>query len=321
MREARDPMERLAAADPLADGERLTPEEEREAEALLARVLATPVTTDDRHRSRTRPLRWAAMAAGVACVAAAAFVVANLVDSDAPGPGVVERAVAAVAREDVVYHTVERTRGRSTVGGGEVISRFGESWHTTGGRIHQKTFASRAGRRGRLLSEFAGMRRQGRTGGRGLMWTSHGNTIIEMGFGFGRGRLPNPTPFGDVGAQLRALEQEGRLRPAGTTRIGGTRAYRLASEPVSLPGEPRGEERLVFLVDSKTYLPLARRHFIETGSGDTMQVFTRYLVYERLPLTGRTAALLALDPHPQAKCSRFAPDEGGLGFRNPCAKP
>ena len=30
------------AADPLRDGERLTPEEEREAEALLARLLSTP---------------------------------------------------------------------------------------------------------------------------------------------------------------------------------------------------------------------------------------------------------------------------------------
>jgi hypothetical protein len=38
----RDPMEMLAAADPLRDGEQLTPEEEREAEALLARLLATP---------------------------------------------------------------------------------------------------------------------------------------------------------------------------------------------------------------------------------------------------------------------------------------
>jgi hypothetical protein len=316
-----DPMERLAAADPLRDGERLTPGEEHEAEALLARLLATPVTTTESRRRRARPLRWAAVAAGAAGVTAAAFVAANLVDSDAPGPGVVERAVAAVTRADVVYHTLERTRGTSTFGRGEEISLFTETWHTTDGRIHQKTFASGAGRRGRLLSEFAGMRRQGRSGGRGLMWSARGNTIVEMGFGFRRGRLPYPTPFEDAGAQLRALEDEGRLRPAGTTRIDGRRAYRLTSGPVRVPGEPRAEERLVFLVDAESYLPLARRHFIEIRSGETMRTFTRYLVYERLPLTGRTRKLLALDPHPGARCSKFAPEEGELGFPNPCAGP
>lgn len=297
--------------------ERLTPDEEREAEALLARLLAEPASGAVRRPTR----RLALAAAGVACVAAVAFVAANLVDSDSPAPGVVERAVAAVTRAGVVYHTVERTRGTSTVGAGEELSLFAESWHTTDGRIHQKTFASRAGRRGRLLSEFAGIRRQGRAGGRGLMWTSTGNTIVEMGFGFRPTRLPSPNPFGDVGAQLRALEDEGRLRSAGTTRFGGRRAYRLVSGPVSLPGEAGGEQRLVFLVDSGSYLPLAKRHFIETASGDTLRAFTRYLVYERLPLTRRTAGLLALDPHPGAKCSGFAAGEVELGFPNPCARP
>jgi hypothetical protein len=318
---SRDTMDRLAAADPLSGGERLTPGEEREAEELLTRLLATPVTTPERPRRTARPRRWAALAAGAAGVAAAAFVAANLLESDSSGPGVVEQAVAAVTRADVVYHTVEHTRGTSTFGPGEEISRFVESWHTTDGRIHQKTFASPAGRRGRLLSEFAGMRRQGRSGGRGLMWSSPGDTIVEMGFNFRRGRLPFPDPFGDAGAQLRALEEESRLRPAGTTRIGGRRAYRLSSEPVGLPGESGSEQRLVFLVDSETYLPLARRHFIETGSGETMRAFTRYLVYERIPLTGRTAALLALDPHPGAKCSPSSAQEDELGYPNPCAGP
>jgi hypothetical protein len=327
MRGSRDPMERLAAADPLAGDERLTPEEEREAEALLARVLATPVTpntVDDGGDRRGRPRRWAALAAGVAAVAAAAFVAVNLVESDAPGPGVVERAVAAVTREDVVYHVVERTRGIGVADKGGDLTLFLESWHTTDGRMHQKTFASRAGRRGRLLSEFAGRLRRGRRGGPGLMWSSTQNRITEMGFGLGKTPVPHLSPFGDAGAQLRALEEEGRLHPAGTTRVGGRRAYRLASGPVKRPGAPRTEERLVFLVDSETYLPLARHNSIDAGAGRTMRISTRYLVYERLPLTDRTRGLLALDPHPDAKCSRFADrlrGEGELGYPNPCARP
>ena len=35
-------MERLAAADPVRDREPLTPEAQREADAMLARLLATP---------------------------------------------------------------------------------------------------------------------------------------------------------------------------------------------------------------------------------------------------------------------------------------
>jgi hypothetical protein len=42
MRPGQDLMERLVAADPVRDPERLTPEEQRDAEALLARLLATP---------------------------------------------------------------------------------------------------------------------------------------------------------------------------------------------------------------------------------------------------------------------------------------
>ena len=48
-------MERLAAADPVRDREPLTSETQREADAMLARLLATPVTEPRRSRSRVRP--------------------------------------------------------------------------------------------------------------------------------------------------------------------------------------------------------------------------------------------------------------------------
>jgi hypothetical protein len=79
----------------------------------------------------------------------------SLVDSDAPGGGIVERAVAAVTREDVIYHVVERSRAEVSYED-EATTIYNESWHTSEGHIHQRTFAARDGRKGRLLQDFAG---------------------------------------------------------------------------------------------------------------------------------------------------------------------
>src|ERR671914_1446408 len=88
MRQDRDPMEMLAAADPLRDGERLTPEEEREADALLTRLLATPAAGAERRGGgRRRVRRWTLATAAVIGAAAAALAATRLVDSDAPAGG------------------------------------------------------------------------------------------------------------------------------------------------------------------------------------------------------------------------------------------
>ena len=61
MRRHDELMERLAAADPVRDPEELTPEDQREADALLARLLATPVepaAEPRRPRSQLRRRRW-----------------------------------------------------------------------------------------------------------------------------------------------------------------------------------------------------------------------------------------------------------------------
>jgi hypothetical protein len=316
MRESRDTMERLAAADPLSGGERLTPEEEHEAEALLASLLATPVSPE---RRRARPRRLALAAAGVAAIAAGAFVAVNLADSDAPGPGVVERAVAAVAEEDVVFHYVERMEATVPPRMGEDMTVYSESWNTADGRFHHKRYESpQPG--AELVSDFAGRRLPGRDLARALAWDARRNTITEMGYSFDSGPVPNLDPLGDPGAQLRALEERGRLRLAGTTEVDGRRAYRLESGPVSRPDEPASEERIVFLVDAETYLPLVKQHSLDTSVGRATLV-SRYSVYERLPLNAQTSELLALDPHPSAKCSATTVGADELGFANPCAKP
>jgi hypothetical protein len=261
---------------------------------------------------------------------AAVLAATSLVDSDAPGGGIVERAVAAVTRDDVIYHVVERTRAEVSYEPDEVTNIYIESWYTSDGRIHQRTFAARGGRKGRLLEDFAGRRLQGRRGGPLLRWDAWSNTITEGGFGRGPDAgAPALDPFGDPGAQLRSLEEQGRLRVAGTTRVGHRSAYRLVSGPMPNP-EANGEERVEFLVDTDTYLPLAERYSSRHRSTNPEQPITRiavdrrFLVYERLPLNETNRALLDLDPHPGAKCSQFAGElrgDKGVGFPNPCPPP
>ena len=321
-------MDRLVAADPWPDAERLSPQEQREADALLERVLTT--SADDVAESRRaapprRVRRWAIATAGVFCLAVTAFAAVNLLDSDTPGPGVVERAVAATTRGGVVYHVLERASGRST--GIPDVGRqtfYFESWHTTGGRIHRKTFAANGPVRGRLLEEVAGRRLPGRRGGPLLRWDAHSNTISEAGFAVGSDGSgpPRLDPFGDPGTTLRTLERQGRLRVAGSERVIGRTAYRLVSGVV--PGEDGEKHSVEFLVDSETYLPLAQRHRVWSGSERGITFVSRYVVYERLPLSAGSREQLDLDPHPGATCSENAGKLKGrraaIGFPNPCAR-
>jgi hypothetical protein len=325
-------IERLAAADPAPGGERLTPDEQEEADALLARLLATPPAGAERRGGeRRRVRRWALAAAAVVGAAAAALAATGLLDSEVPGTGVVERAVAAMTRDDVIYHVVERSHTRASYEPHGDMTSYIESWRTSDGRIHQRTFAAKGGRRGRLLEDWAGRRLPGRRVWPRLRWDAWENTITEGGFGPGPDTgAPGLNFFGDHGAQLKRLQAQGRLRVAGTTRVGPRLAYRLVSGRVPDPELPEGEERVEFLVDTDTYLPLAQRFSARYRSSDPenrttrILVVSRYLVYERLPLNARNRALLHLDPHPGAKCSRFAGQlrgERGVGFPNPCPPP
>jgi hypothetical protein len=316
-----DLMERLTAADPLPHAERLSAEEQREADGLLTRLLATPVAEQPARGARMgRPLR-AALA--VACAAVAVLVATIVLDSDSPGPDIVELAVAAMSDETAVYHVVERNRliGMVRDPDAERLA-FHESWHTTGGRVHLKTFAADGSRRGRLLYELAGRRAPGRRGGPTLAWDARSNRIVRMGFAYNPRGIPLVDPYTDPGARLRDLEAEGRLRAAGTETVAGTDAYRLDSGWVKGITR-RTRARVVFLVDPETYLPLAARFKHGLIGGEELTVATRYLVYERLPLNTRTRGLLDLDPHPGATCVAGADEpqpRGPLGFPNPCAR-
>ena len=319
MRRHEELMERLAAADPVRDREPLTPDAQREADALLARLLETPVepaAAPRRQRSQVR--RRGLAVVGAACAALAGFAAIDLVDSNAPGAGVVDRAVAAVTRVGSVYHVVEHMTFRAE-GAPEVSQAFYfESWHTSDGRLHRKTFAVRDGKKGRLLEDFAGRRRRpDRENGPALQWDASSNTIGEGGFA--GGDLAYLGPFEDPGRRLRTLRDQGRLRVAGTTTVDGRRAYRLVSGRFAADTDTVSVE---VTVDAETYLPLSQRLTLETRTGQKMVTLTRYRAYERLALNDESRGRLALDPHPGAKCSQFAHQltQGrDLGFPNPCA--
>jgi hypothetical protein len=320
MRRHHELMERLAAADPVRDDEQLSAEERRAADALLARLLTTPV---EPRRPRARLRRRVLAVAGAACAVVAALAAIDLVDSDAPGPAVVDRAVAAVTRAGVVYHVLEFTTARTTPPLEGAAARAPhaavfESWYTSDGRLHRKTFAMRDGQKGRLVEDFAGRRHRGRASGTALLWSESSNMIGESGWGRIGSDLPSLDRFEGPVAQLRALQEQGRLSVDGTTSVDGRRAYRLVSDEVPVLGD---KVEIEFTVDAKSYLPLSQRVVSELEGGRTLDVLTRYRVYERLALDDETSRLLALDPHPGAKCSQFAHKltaERDLGFPNPC---
>jgi hypothetical protein len=320
-----DLMSRLAAADPLPDAEQLDPDAQREAEALLARVLATPAAPDGGQRRAWYPRlpRWTVATAAVACAAAVAFIALNLVDADAPGPGGIEqavaaRSVAALTRDHSVYHVLQRRRATGNVPSGAPRPFLLESWHSSDGRFHEKIFADRAGRRGRLLEEVAGTRPSGRRVGAVLRYYADQNKLYAEGLGSSSAadKLPLIDPVGDPGTTLRALEARGALQVAGVTRVGTRRGYRLISDPIHAEG---GEQRFEYVVDSVTYLPLSQRWSMTRGS-QRFGLVSDFLTYERLPLDAHRRTQLDLDPHPDATCTAEAgqPSKQDLGFANPC---
>jgi hypothetical protein len=320
MRPPHDLMERLAAADPLPDAEAMSPAQQREADALLERLLATPV---EHERARRPRGRWVQLGVATACVAAVLFAALSLLDSDnSPAPRVLDQAIAALTQKDAIYHYEAIASARASEFPDERRKLFFESWHTTSGRLHRKAWLLRNGRKSPRYDELAGQRRPGRLGGPALRYDPFANMIRESGFGTSAGGegAPGVDEF-DPSTSLRELQSEGRLRLRGRVEVAGKLAYRLVSGPV--PGRTDSVVRVEFLVDAETYLPRLQRYSVRYENGATMEATWRYLTYERLPLNDKTEGLLALDPHPGAKCSPFAHEverRGPLGYPNPCAR-
>ena len=289
----RDLMERLAAADPLRDDEHPL---DAEADALLARIVATPPEPVHRHRVRRYSIATAAVAA-VATVAAVVFV-----GSDAD-EAVAARSAAALGRADSVYHVIQRRTITGDRQGPTTIPVRIESWYSSDRRLHEKYFDAEDGR---LLEEAAGRSWL-------IRWNVDQNRLFAEGRGpsGNAGKLPLLDPSGDPGLTLQALVARGALEVEEETDDG----YRLVSEPIEVDV---GEYRFEYVVDKQTYLPVEERWTLTDG-GETIGMVREFLTYERLPLD-EAEAQLDLDPHPDATCAQGADQatERDLGFVNPC---
>jgi hypothetical protein len=297
-------------------GEPTTPDERREADALLERLVAEPLTKPRRPR-RARPLlrprRLALAGALVAVLGTVTMVVADLIDSERGRNGVIERAVAAVSEEDVIYAVSERWRlaTRQQKPGARTHHETGlrRYWLWPGGKRTRflDYRATTDGTRGRLVSEFVD------DGSRLRWWMADTNSIHVFDPSGDEdteepsssdGDYPGFDPAFDPGDQLREHVDEGGLRVAGRTTLRGRKAYRLVSGRLSHPSPGTVWTRVVYWVDARTFLPLALRDrtLIDFDPGPREQVDLRidYLRYERHSVTDANERLLGMSPHPGA---------------------
>jgi hypothetical protein len=302
-------MDRLARANPTQTDEPLTREEQRDADALLERILADTQTVAAPKRAPM--LRRVAPAAGLlAVLALAAVIVIDLVDSEERTSGIVERALAAVSQENVIYAITERATltskalepGVDTVPDERLFTR---SWYWGEGE-RSRMLSYRllpSGRPGRLRSEVVS------TPERIIWFDAKGNKQLAANWDEwdddpregppADSAYPGFDPALNPGEQLREHVEQDRLRVAGRTTVRGRTAYKLVSSPIPDPDSPRDRTTVIYLVDARSYLPLEIRQRSVINSSDVpgggreqLTARIEYLSYEALPVTDETKRLL-----------------------------
>jgi hypothetical protein len=245
------------------------------------------ILTNEPKRPRRRRRHWAPAIVATAAAIVLALVVIDLADEDAPGPSVVERAVAAVSVENSIYHTFEVLK----VG---TYHAYRESWFGPGAS-HQKI----SYQRGKLAVESVlrpGVQHRGRHVG--TVFDAEHNLLQHIrNFGGGSG-FPEIDPAEDPAAALRALERKGRLRVLGSEEFAGRKVYRLVGDAPRRRGIR--VNRLVYLVDAKTYYPVLWQWVFAKNGPARVRGQARFTTYERLPATPQNRKLLEMDPHPGA---------------------
>jgi hypothetical protein len=291
-------------------------------------------------RRRRGRRRWALTVAGAACAAVAAVPALDLLGSSSSGGGVVDRAVATVSSDEAIYHVVTLFSIRHQTDDPRVLDAFdlegvdlfedrtqySEAWIGPGNRNRILVYEANGGDRGRLLQESTF------DGSVGHVFDARANKVIVIRSRRSENR-PVPQPQGpvqpelhpteDPAVQLRRLHEQGRLRLAGRENVRGRSAYRLASDTWVDPNEKGHTERVEFLVDAETYLPLEQRS-ISTQLGVsglprevrpsaemyetpvTTTATREFLTYEKLPLSEDNLSRLEPRPHPGATV--FDPD-------------
>jgi hypothetical protein len=194
-------MERLARANPTETGKALTEEEQREADAVLERILADRTAVEAPRRGRL--LGRVAPAGALLAVAALATVVAiDLIDSEEGEGRIIERAAAAVSQQDVIYaisvrEVVTSVPVEPDADPPQREGSFGRYW-IWGGGDRSRYLMYRllpAGRHGRLESEIA-------VNGNRISWFHPDANVIDV--------MKRPSPDWPAGPTPTAIRASAR---------------------------------------------------------------------------------------------------------------
>ena len=239
-----------------------------------------------------------ALAAVAAALAAGVLIAVASVDG---GPGVAERAYAAVT-EPKLFHVV----ALSTVSAADpdqierpagVERTRMESWYDTAGAPAYHSIQHRLGegRRPRLLGEFAGDRRGSRARIPGLAGPD-----VE-----GVAGASQPAERYDPTAAFKEAHRQGKVLDDGEATLAGRRVRRLAIEDPAQPevgGVRVTGSRSTYWVDADTLYPVRYTTHAVFDSGKGRQRLSGridYTTFETLPRTPANLALLKLGARPK----------------------
>lgn len=262
-----DPITELREADPAREA---CPDPVA-AEALLHRLLAAPPTTRARPRRRR-----ALLSAGAACLLVTGAALALL---PRPGPGVAERAYAAVTPQEEILHVRSTLLQKPLLEEGLVPTNRRLTWEAEDpARERIVLTALRADGRERVMHENASSPAGTR------FWRPSRDEIRVS-----RRRMIDPSGELTAVAVFRRLYRAGEVTHRGEVSVDGRELIRLS---------PNQGPRIDWLVDPDTFEPVVVRRYDESGRITQEERLT----IERIPLDdNETRSLLELSPHPDAE--------------------
>ena len=230
-----------------------------------------------------RRRRWLGVAFA-ALVALGALAAAALLRGGDEGPvRLVDRAYAAISPRSGIMHFVAQYGSRAN-------ARYEETWVDLAAPAHRRTVQSSDGHVTRqVVSTRPAQGRAKRTASSGPVPPApeYPTTAVEAG--------------NDPVLVFRKLLHVGTVLSQTAITYDGRPAYRLViryTPPYKLADDVWKGERVVYTVDRRTYLPLEFRWRGDRVMGGGVSV-TRYPVFEMLPSTPQTRALLRPVAHPR----------------------
>lgn len=293
-----DLLTRVAAANPVATTDDATPDQKREAELLLDRVLASLTQEPPPRRATHRGL----VAVGVAASLVAVLMLVLVLSPSERG--LAERAYAAMTAPEFFHVVVRTTSDRPDLNAPpgerrEVETTEQEAWYDTRSvDFHWISRTIRGDGSSRVEMEAAGtrdgtvVRLDGQTGGVTRI-DEDGSTSKSI-----------PERF-DPTADTKAFLRDPDAREAGEVTIDNRRARRLVIDRPDWRAEGPTpaivEQTGVVLIDAQTLYPIEWREqafYVRDGIRERASIVVRYTSFETLPRTTENLRLLKIGARP-----------------------